>query len=606
MYMRSTATPTSARRSCSSAADAGGISSGRATIAAPVWSWSVIRSAPTRAIAAKVARRLQKADPMAGRRRVDDHQVELAPARPQGQERAEVRPGDRRRAGDRPRDRLPADAAHLRRDRPGRADPLPGPAAERPDHRPRAHRHRDRRPARGDAGQRDGGARARPRTEVGVAVDRIYLNGLYPERFSKRRPSSSERSPRGPTAGRAAARAALSEHGRARSQRAQLARLRRRVEAPVKTLPFLFEPELDVEAARQLARKLNDAGRRRAPRRQGHLHLRRLGRRRQDDDLGGDRGRDGRPRAARSCVLTIDPAKRLADSLGLTELGNEARAGRPGAVRRATASRCEGELWAMMLDAKRPSTSSSRASRPTSERATGSSATASTSSSPTPSPARRSTWRWRSSTSCTARAASTCSCSTRRRPATRSTSSTRRERLTQFIEGRALRVFMRPTGLAARSSGAAPSRRSRCCKRIDRRRPARRPVRVLQRLRRHGRRLPASAPSGSTSCSPTAAPRFLVVCGAAGRAGRRGGLLPPQAGRGEAAVRRRDRQQGPLPGRAAARRGDRPAGARSPRSSATRTSPSGSPTTSPTTRRWPSATPRNIERLAGGAARPAA
>ena len=36
----------------------------------------------------------------------------------------------------------------------------------------------------------------------------------------------------------------------------------------------------------------------------------------------------------------------------------------------------------------------------------------------------------------------------------------------------------------------------------------------------------------------------------AGRADRRGRLLPPQAGRGEAALRRRDRQQGPLPGRA--------------------------------------------------------
>ena len=54
-----------------------------------------------------------------------------------------------------------------------------------------------------------------------------------------------------------AARAALSEHGRARSQRAQLARLRRRVEAPVKTLPFLFEPELGPEAARRLSKRLS-------------------------------------------------------------------------------------------------------------------------------------------------------------------------------------------------------------------------------------------------------------------------------------------------------------------------------------------------------------
>ena len=39
--------------------------------------------------------------------------------------------------------------------------------------------------------------------------------------------------------------------------RAQLARLRRRVEAPVKTLPFLFEPELGVEAARRLSKRLH-------------------------------------------------------------------------------------------------------------------------------------------------------------------------------------------------------------------------------------------------------------------------------------------------------------------------------------------------------------
>jgi anion-transporting ArsA/GET3 family ATPase len=96
------------------------------------------------------------------------------------------------------------------------------------------------------------------RNEVGVAVDRIYLNGLYPERFSR---EEAERlgalAERTDGSERAAARAALSEHGRARSQRAQLARLRRRVETPVKTLPFLFEPDLDVEAARELSRRLN-------------------------------------------------------------------------------------------------------------------------------------------------------------------------------------------------------------------------------------------------------------------------------------------------------------------------------------------------------------
>jgi anion-transporting ArsA/GET3 family ATPase len=95
------------------------------------------------------------------------------------------------------------------------------------------------------------------REEVGVAVDRIYMNGLYPERFSKAEAGRlTELAEHESGAVRAAARAALSEHGRARSQRAQLARLRRRVKAPVKTLPFLFEPELGPEAARRLSGRL--------------------------------------------------------------------------------------------------------------------------------------------------------------------------------------------------------------------------------------------------------------------------------------------------------------------------------------------------------------
>jgi anion-transporting ArsA/GET3 family ATPase len=98
------------------------------------------------------------------------------------------------------------------------------------------------------------------RQEVGVAVDRVYLNGLYPERFKKEEAETlaqlaeSENGTNGAT--KAAARAALSEFNRAKSQRSQLNRLKRGIEAPVKTLPFLFEPELGVESARQLARKL--------------------------------------------------------------------------------------------------------------------------------------------------------------------------------------------------------------------------------------------------------------------------------------------------------------------------------------------------------------
>jgi anion-transporting ArsA/GET3 family ATPase len=56
-------------------------------------------------------------------------------------------------------------------------------------------------------------------------------------------------------------------------------------------------------------------------------------------------------RGAKVCVLTIDPAKRLADSLGLEELGNEAKPVDPALFEREGIE-MRGELWAMMLDAK--------------------------------------------------------------------------------------------------------------------------------------------------------------------------------------------------------------------------------------------------------------
>jgi anion-transporting ArsA/GET3 family ATPase len=49
-------------------------------------------------------------------------------------------------------------------------------------------------------------------------------------------------------------------------------------------------------------------------------------------------------RGKKVAVLTIDPAKRLANSLGLPELGNEER---------LVKADVDGELWAMMLDPKR-------------------------------------------------------------------------------------------------------------------------------------------------------------------------------------------------------------------------------------------------------------
>lgn len=58
-------------------------------------------------------------------------------------------------------------------------------------------------------------------------------------------------------------------------------------------------------------------------------------------------------RGKKVCVLTIDPAKRLADSLGLKELGNEASMVDPGLLEsQGVDTSAGGELWAMMLDAK--------------------------------------------------------------------------------------------------------------------------------------------------------------------------------------------------------------------------------------------------------------
>jgi anion-transporting ArsA/GET3 family ATPase len=56
-------------------------------------------------------------------------------------------------------------------------------------------------------------------------------------------------------------------------------------------------------------------------------------------------------RGKRTLVLTIDPARRLANSLGLESLGHEVQQVDPSLVRRGAPS-ASGELWAMMLDQK--------------------------------------------------------------------------------------------------------------------------------------------------------------------------------------------------------------------------------------------------------------
>jgi anion-transporting ArsA/GET3 family ATPase len=95
------------------------------------------------------------------------------------------------------------------------------------------------------------------REDIGIAVDRVYMNALYPERFSDAEAERIENALDGAEgAVRAGLRAAVSESRRARAQREQLARLRSQTETEVRTLPFIFEPELRPEDARLLAEQV--------------------------------------------------------------------------------------------------------------------------------------------------------------------------------------------------------------------------------------------------------------------------------------------------------------------------------------------------------------
>jgi hypothetical protein len=90
----------------------------------------------------------------------------------------------------------------------------------------------------------------RLRAEIGLGVETIVVNGLYPERFTR---EDVERlsSVNGP-----AVAAAMAEYNRARSQRSELRRLKKAVDSPVATLPFLFEADLGREGIDELSREL--------------------------------------------------------------------------------------------------------------------------------------------------------------------------------------------------------------------------------------------------------------------------------------------------------------------------------------------------------------
>lgn len=93
------------------------------------------------------------------------------------------------------------------------------------------------------------------RDAVGRAVDLIVVDGCYPDRFTEHEVATLHAAARRyPSAW--AIGAALSERRRAHSHAEQVDWLRRRADAPVVTLPFLFEPELGPPEFEQLAREL--------------------------------------------------------------------------------------------------------------------------------------------------------------------------------------------------------------------------------------------------------------------------------------------------------------------------------------------------------------
>ena len=93
--------------------------------------------------------------------------------------------------------------------------------------------------------------------EMGQHLQAIVVNALYPERFTGAEAQAIAAANGRPSraAGDALA-AALSEHHRARAQRSQLRRLKRDADAPVSTLPFLFEPEIGGQQVEVLSREL--------------------------------------------------------------------------------------------------------------------------------------------------------------------------------------------------------------------------------------------------------------------------------------------------------------------------------------------------------------
>jgi anion-transporting ArsA/GET3 family ATPase len=94
---------------------------------------------------------------------------------------------------------------------------------------------------------------SRLRSAVGLGLDAIVMNAMWPDPFTSRDVSALRAAARNGHGSVGAVRAALSVHERVKAQRVHLRRLQAASDAPVTTLPFVFESELSLADYERLA-----------------------------------------------------------------------------------------------------------------------------------------------------------------------------------------------------------------------------------------------------------------------------------------------------------------------------------------------------------------
>jgi anion-transporting ArsA/GET3 family ATPase len=103
--------------------------------------------------------------------------------------------------------------------------------------------------------------------DLGLPLDMVFMNGLYPQLFTDeeagvlREHAEHDANGNGDAlapARRAAVRAAISEHRRATANAQQLERLAQGTGRQPVTLPFLFRPQLDMDAVEELANGIEE------------------------------------------------------------------------------------------------------------------------------------------------------------------------------------------------------------------------------------------------------------------------------------------------------------------------------------------------------------